>query len=63
MTLGVAQMRVNSFGNSGKLLGDLYRVRRGAFSDLIAADEQVDASAILARNVLADSSDQHIVLA
>src|SRR5690242_6693459 len=43
-------------------LRDLDGVYRGAFSDLVAGDEEVDASAVFAADVLADSSDENVVL-
>src|SRR5690349_12974081 len=43
-------------------LPNLHRVRRGAFPDLVASDEEVDAAAILPGDVLTDSANQDVVL-
>src|SRR5687768_4331407 len=44
-------------------LRDLYGVGGGAFADLVAADEQIDAAAVVAAEVLADAADEDVVLA
>ena len=44
-------------------LPNLHRVRRRPFADLIAAHKQLDPAAVIAADVLANSADQHIILA
>src|ERR1039458_3128870 len=41
--------------------GDLYRVERGALQELIAADEQFDSPAVIARYVLPDAAHETVV--
>ena len=44
-------------------LCDLNRIQGGAFQKLIAADEHLKTLFVVAGNILADASDEHIVFA
>src|ERR1041384_1427406 len=46
-----------------KSFADLDGIGGRSLADLVAADEQFDAAAIFAAHVLADSADQHVILA
>src|ERR1700733_5911581 len=53
---------IPSRGTLNQPFGDLHGVGGRAFANLVSADEKIDPAPVLAADVLANSSDQNIVL-